>query len=89
MSLSAREIAQLRQIITLAEKLLAKADVPAKKAGKATAKAAPKASTGTRRTGKELAAFRKMLKAERKQGLPVADIAQKHGVSLSYIYQLG
>jgi hypothetical protein len=90
MSLSSREITQLRQIITIAEKLLAKAEAPAPvKGGKASAKTAAKSSTGGRRTGKELVAFRKMLKAERKQGVPVADIAQKHGVSLSYIYQLG
>lgn len=100
MSLSSREITQLRQIITIAEKLLAKAEAATSaKGGKASATTAAKSSsaksstskssTGGRRTGKELAAFRKMLKAERKQGVPVADIAQKHGVSLSYIYQLG
>lgn len=41
-----------------------------------------------RRSGKELAAFRKMLKAERKKGVPVAELARQHNVSAAYIYQL-
>jgi hypothetical protein len=42
-----------------------------------------------RRAGKELVAFRKMLKAERKKGVRVEELAEKHGVSTAYIYQLG
>lgn len=42
----------------------------------------------TRRSGKELAAFRKMLKTERKRGTPVAELAKQHGISQAYIYQL-
>jgi hypothetical protein len=41
-----------------------------------------------RRSGKDLAAFRKMLIAERKKGVPVADLARKHNISSAYIYQL-
>ena len=41
-----------------------------------------------RRTGKDLLAFRKMLKAERKRGVSVAELAEAHGVSTAYIYQL-
>jgi hypothetical protein len=37
-------------------------------------------------TGKDLLAFRRMLKAERKAGVPVAEIAKKHGVA--HIYQI-
>jgi hypothetical protein len=42
----------------------------------------------TRRTGKELVQFRKMLKAERKRGVSVAALARKHGISPAYIYLL-
>ena len=42
----------------------------------------------TRRSKKEVAALKKMLKAERKAGIPVAELAEKHGVSTAYIYKL-
>ena len=41
-----------------------------------------------RRSKKEVAALKKMLKAERKAGVPVAELAGKHGVSTAYIYML-
>jgi hypothetical protein len=41
-----------------------------------------------RRTGKELIQFGKMLKAERKKGVSVAELARKHGVSTAYVYSL-
>jgi len=41
-----------------------------------------------RRTGRALIVFRKMLKAERKKGLPVAELARKHGISSAYVYQI-
>ena len=41
-----------------------------------------------RRTGKELIAFRAMLKAERKKGVPVAELARKHSITPTYIYLL-
>ncbi len=91
MPLTSSEINQLKQIIALAEKLLGSAGP--KKAGRAAKNGAGKtpsdSAAKSRRSGKELAAFRKMLKAERKSGKPVAEIAKKHGVSASYIYQLG
>ncbi len=40
------------------------------------------------RTGKDLVAFRKMLKAERKRGVTTADLAKEHGVAMAYIYTL-
>jgi hypothetical protein len=89
MSISPREIAKLRKIVELAQRLLAKQNVP--EAPKAKGKGAKSAIIPTiqkRRSGKELTAFRKILKAERKQGVPVAEIAAKHGISLAYIYQL-
>lgn len=41
-----------------------------------------------RRSKKEVAALKKLLKAERKAGVPVAELAAKHGVSGAYIYML-
>jgi len=83
-SLSAREVAKLTKIIALAQGLIDKAQaepVVNKSAGK-------KAIKRTRRTGEELAAFRKMLMAERKRGVPAADLVEQHGVSMTYIYTL-
>jgi hypothetical protein len=49
-----------------------------------------KAATGrTRRSKKDVAALKKLLKAERKAGVPVTKLAQQHGVSTAYIYMLG
>jgi hypothetical protein len=100
--LSTREIDMLRQIISLAGSLIASAHPDAgrsvsKKVAKSGAKSGVKATGKAqsaadgkrrRRTGKELADFRKMLVAERKRGVPVADLAEKHGISAAYIYQL-
>jgi hypothetical protein len=41
-----------------------------------------------RRTKKEAAALKKLLKAERKAGVPVAELAKKHGITSAYIYML-
>jgi len=41
-----------------------------------------------RRTKKEAVALKKLLKAERKAGVPVAELAAKHGISTAYIYML-
>ena len=46
------------------------------------------ASPGTRRSKKEAIALKKLLKAERKAGVPVAELAAKHGISTAYIYML-
>jgi hypothetical protein len=86
MSLSPTEVAKLKKLISLARELLASAEP----ATKLAAKDAPKQpGRRARRTGKDLVAFRKMLKAERKKGVRVEDLAQKHGISTTYIYQLG
>ena len=88
--LSPREIDMLRQIISLAGALISSAHPDAGKlVGKKLAKesAQPEAKR-RRRTGKELADFRKMLVAERKRGVAVAELAEKHGISAAYIYQL-
>jgi hypothetical protein len=78
------EVAQLKKIITIAQTLLGQAT-----GGKGSnEKKGGNGGARIRRSGKELVAFRKMLKAERKAGVPVAQLAKKHGVSASYIYQL-
>ena len=41
-----------------------------------------------RRSKKDVAALKKLLKAERKAGVPVAELATRHGVSTAYIYML-
>jgi hypothetical protein len=46
------------------------------------------ASTRTRRSKKEAIALKKLLKAERKAGVPVTELAKKHGISTAYIYML-
>ena len=86
MSLSNSEIQQLKKIIALAEGLIGKAD----KGGNSGKAGARSGSVGpaNRRTGKDLAAFRAMLKAQRKAGVSVAELARKHGVTPSYIYQM-
>lgn len=86
MSLSASQATKLKQLVRLAQELIDSAE-PATK-GSARGKKSELAKR-QRRSGKELVAFRKMLKAERKKGVPVAELAKKHGVSTAYIYQLG
>jgi hypothetical protein len=84
-SLSSIELAQLKKLVAIAEKLIANAEPPKRGRPKSAGDTAPKR---TRRSGKDLAAFRKMLKNERKKGVPVADLARDHGISAAYIYQL-
>ena len=83
MSLNAQEVAKLRRIVSLAERLIG--------AGSKLQRNGEKHRAGqkrTRRSGKELVQFRKMLKAERKAGVPVGELARKHGISSAYIYML-
>ena len=83
---SATQAAKLKNIIRLSQELLD--TIEGGKSGKGKSS---KAVSGQRirRSGKELVAFRKMLKSERKKGVRVEDLASKHGVSTAYIYQLG
>jgi hypothetical protein len=84
MSLTAKEVTELKKIVARAKELIAKAE------GKPTSSNARRSAPArTRRSGKDLVTFRRMLKAERKAGVPVAQLAKKHGVTPSYIYQIG
>ncbi len=80
MNLSQQQIRKLQSIITAAQALLEEARTSA---GRASEK-----PRRIRRSGKDLVAFRKMLVAERKKGVPVAELARKHNISSAYIYQL-
>jgi len=87
----ANQITKLKTLVRLAQELLSEAEarggspVAAKSASQGKSASATKRA---RRSGKELVAFRKMLKAERKKGVPVAELARKHGISTAYIYGL-
>jgi hypothetical protein len=87
LALYASEITKLRRIIAHAEKLIAQSPKPKRGRPALTNGARSKSKRG-RRSGKQLAQFRKMLKAERKKGIPVAELARKHRVSTAYIYTL-
>ena len=92
MALYANEILKLRRIIALAEKLIDESPKPrrGRPASLNRQSNGLKRANGkrVRRSGKELAQFRKMLKAERRRGVPAAELARKHGISPAYIYQL-
>jgi hypothetical protein len=77
--MSMQDIRKLQQIIKLAEELLA-----ATGAGGKRKAARPK----KRRSSAEATEFRAMLKKEREKGVPVEQLAKKHGVTMSYIYQI-
>jgi hypothetical protein len=89
MALTSKELKELETLLRRAQELIGKATDPAdaKSASKPSARRA--ARTRIRRSGKDLIAFRKAIRAERKAGVPVAKIAEKHGISPAYIYQLG
>jgi hypothetical protein len=87
MNLSKRQIIQLQKLIETAQAILAEAKVaPIRKSNVSSNGSGSKLTT--RRSGKELVAFKKTLRAERKSGVPVAKLAERHRVSTSYIYQL-
>lgn len=84
MALTNKEMKELEMLLRRAQDLLGKA---ASQNGKSSARGAE--PTRIRRSGKDLIAFRKTIRAERKAGVPVSKIAEKHGISPAYIYQLG
>jgi hypothetical protein len=82
-----REVARLRRMIAQIEQVI-------DDGGRSTRKRNGSGARGRngkreRRTGAELVQFRRMLKAERKRGVPVTKLAQKHGITPAYIYQMG
>lgn len=87
MPLSIREVSKLRRIIALAETLLDKTEEYQAASRKAKTLISKRAKR-KRRTGTELRQFRRLLKSERRRGVPVAKLAREHGVSAAYIYML-
>ena len=87
MSFTVQDLSKLNRIIKLAEKLIENGFKRSANGRNGNAQRA-NGSTRKRRTGRELAQFRKMLKAERQKGIPVAEMARKHGISTAYIYLL-
>jgi hypothetical protein len=86
MNLSKAEVGQLRKLVAECKRILIKLDGP--KAKKGASGARTERAKRMRRSGKELAEFRKLLVSERKRRVPVAELAQKHGVTTAYIYML-
>ncbi len=82
-----QDLKKLRRIISIAEELIASS--PKQQRGRPAGSSNGTASTKRiRRSGKELIQFRKMLKAEQKRGVPVGELARKHGISAAYIYMI-
>lgn len=83
MQLSKKQISQLIKILETTQQILADASRERPSSG-----TREQTGTRTRRTGKDLVAFKKAIKAERKAGASVADLSRKYGVTPSYLYQL-
>ena len=86
MPLDAKELSKLRRIVAIAEKLINQS--PRVKRGRPSNQGNGSTRKRTRRRGKVLLQFRRMLKTERRKGTPVSSIAKKHGISTAYIYSL-
>ena len=78
--MNSQQIAKLNRIIIIAQNLIATAEQDDRRGRPGGRR--------IRRTGEELVKFRKLLKAERKKGVPVAELARRHGISSAYIYML-
>lgn len=87
--LTTQDIGKLRRVIAIVEKLITKSKT-AKPGRPSNGRAARSTNGGKRirRTGNELVAFRKTIKAERRKGVSVDALARKHGVSAAYIYMI-
>ena len=87
LALASREVVRLRRIIAQIERVIDDAEKPTRKRNRSSARG--RNEKRERRTGAELVQFRRMLKAERKRGVPVTKLARKHGITAAYIYQMG
>jgi hypothetical protein len=96
MTLSKKQRAGLESIIKQAKLILRGASASetrsagARKANSSNTKGkkAAGAARKARRTAADAAALRKEILAARKKGARVAELAEKHGVTQSYIYQM-
>ena len=93
LTITAQDVSKLQRIIALAQKLVASGSKPKRarpsKLPRAAVPSRRKNGKRIRRSGADLVRFRRKLKSERRKGIPVADIAHKHGVTPAYIYMLG
>jgi hypothetical protein len=85
--MNGQERKKLRRIISIAEELIASSPKP-QRGRPAGSSNGTEPTKRIRRSGKELVQFRKMLKAEQKRGVPVGELARKHGISPAYIYMI-
>ena len=95
MTMSKSQKSRLETIIKQAEMLLKEANTSdrssadERKATSSKSKVKKVARTnGARRSRSDAAAFRKEILSARKKGLPVSELAEKYGVTNSYIYQI-
>jgi ribosome-binding protein aMBF1 (putative translation factor) len=92
MALSKKQQSRLESIIRQAELILKEAGTkdgrPA--SSRKSKKSAPQTQVtdGARRSRAAAADFRKQILAARKKGVSVAELAEKYGVTSSYIYQI-
>ncbi|TLG72620.1 hypothetical protein [Methylocystis sp. B8] len=78
---------QLQKIIEIAQTILADASKKSQSRARTSGRA-PARAARMRRNGKNLIAFKKEVRAERKNGVPGAEISKRYKVSTAYIYQL-
>jgi hypothetical protein len=83
LSLSSQQLRKLNRIIALAHQLVTEIEEAQRSGQNGSAK-----KRRIRRSGDELVQFRRMLKLQRKKGIPVAELARQHGISSAYIYML-
>jgi hypothetical protein len=87
MARPSKHVAQLRKIITSLETLVRSMEAQ-QEVHSANGKNGKASGSRIRRSKNEVLALKKLLKSERKAGVPVAELAAKHGVSSAYIYML-
>jgi hypothetical protein len=87
MATYSQQMKRIERIISIAQRLIT--DTPKPRRGRqSNGTGRVRTAKRRRRSGKELKVFRQMLRTQRKKGVPVAQLARKHGISTAYIYQL-
>jgi hypothetical protein len=88
MAFKKQQIATLRRILKLTDRLITETEKLQRDHSLNGAALNGAGRKRIRRSGKALVQFRRMLKVQRKKGVPVAELARKHRVSTAYIYTL-
>ena len=84
MGLNTKQITQLIKMMETIQTLL----TDAVRSGSSSDGRLRIGSARPRRRGAELDTFQKLVLSERKAGASVAELAVKHGITVSYIYQM-